>query len=166
MNISAILLAAGSSSRFGGDKLLHPLPDGTPIGVATARNLKAALKETLVVVRPGDERLVRLFSAEGMRVTVCDRAHLGMGASLAWGVSQCADADGWIVALAAPAYRGQRGHPVGFAQEFYQALMGLTGDAGARDIVAAHAQDLVLIDCDDPGILRDIDRREDLKRGS
>ena len=143
-----------------------------------------------MVVRPGDERLVRLFSAEGMRVTVCDRAHLGMGASLAWGVSQCDDADGWIVALAdmpylqsdtiravehallhgaalaAPVYRGQRGHPVGFAQEFYQALMGLTGDAGARDIVAAHAQDLVLIDCDDPGILRDIDRREDLKRGS
>ena len=41
-------------------------------------------------------------------------------------------------------------------------LLTLDGDAGARDIVAAHFNELTLIDCDDPGVLHDIDRREDL----
>ena len=186
MNIVGILLAAGSGSRFGGGKLLHRLADGTPIGVAAARNLETALQETLVVVRPGDERLAELLAAEGMRITVCDRAHLGMGTSLAWGVAQSPEAMGWIVALAdmpyirpdtiravahalqhgaslaAPVYRGQRGHPVGFARTYGSALMRLEGDAGARDIVAAHERELVLLECDDPGTLQDIDRPADV----
>ncbi|MHB1290933.1 MAG: NTP transferase domain-containing protein, partial [Sulfuricella sp.] len=37
--ITGILLAAGAGTRFGGDKLQFPLPDGTPIGVKAARNL-------------------------------------------------------------------------------------------------------------------------------
>jgi molybdenum cofactor cytidylyltransferase len=41
-------------------------------------------------------------------------------------------------------------------------LLALHGDAGARDIIAASDRALVLIECDDPGVLHDIDRREDL----
>lgn len=40
----------------------------------------------------------------------------------------------------------------------------LDGDAGARDIIAAHTGELVLIECDDPGVLHDIDQREDLTK--
>ena len=36
--IVGILLAAGAGTRFGGGKLLHPLPDGVPMGVASVRN--------------------------------------------------------------------------------------------------------------------------------
>ena len=43
-------------------------------------------------------------------------------------------------------------------------LAALGGDAGARDIIAAHKNELVLIECDDPGVLQDIDRREDLTK--
>ena len=188
MNISAILLAAGSGSRFGGDKLLHPLPDGTPIGVAAARNLLAAVPDVVAVVRPGDFPLADLLEQEGCRVTVCPHAARGMGASLAHGVGACRNADGWLVALAdmpsiksatvtlvvreleagrdliAPTYQGQRGHPVGFGKRFGAQLTALDGDAGARDIIAAHKGELTLIECDDPGILLDIDRRNDLKK--
>ena len=189
MNICAILLAAGSGSRFGGDKLLHPLPDGMPIGVAAARNLLAAVPDVVAVVRPGDFPLADLFEQEGCRVTVCPHAARGMGASLAHGVGVCRGADGWVVALAdmpsiksatiaaiareleagrnlvAPAYHGERGHPVGFGKRFAAQLLALDGDAGARDIVETHNGELMLVECDDPGILHDIDRRDDLQRG-
>ncbi len=187
MDISAILLAAGSGSRFGGDKLLHPLPDGTPIGVAAARNLLAAVPDVVAVVRPGDFPLADLLEQEGCYVTVCPHAARGMGASLAHGVAARRGADGWLVVLAdmplidsetvaaiareleagkhlvAPVFKGERGHPVGFGKRFAAQLLALDGDAGARDIIAAHISELALIACDDPGILRDIDRRDDLK---
>ncbi len=187
MDISAILLAAGSGSRFGGDKLLHPLPDGTPIGVAAARNLLAAVPDVVAVVRPGDFPLADLLEQEGCYVTVFPHAARGMGASLAHGVGARRGADGWLVALAdmpligsatiaaivreleagknlvAPVFKGERGHPVGFGKRFAAQLLALDGDAGAHDIIAAHKGELVLIACDDPGILRDIDRRDDLK---
>lgn len=187
MDICAILLAAGSGSRFGGDKLLHPLPDGTPIGVAAARNLLAVVPDVVAVVRPGDFPLADLLEQEGCSVTVCPDAARGMGASLAHGVSARRNADGWLVALAdmpsikgatiaaivreldagrdlvAPAYKGQRGHPVGFGKRFGAQLATLDGDSGARDVIAAYEAELTLIECDDPGVVNDIDRLEDLK---
>ena len=187
MNICAILLAAGSGSRFGGDKLLHPLPDGTPIGVAAARNLLAAVPDVVAVVRPGDFPLADLLEQEGCSVVVCPHAARGMGASLAHGVGARRNADGWLVALAdmpsiktatvaavvreleagrdlvAPIYQGQRGHPVGFGKRFGTQLAALDGDAGARDIIDAHKGELTLIECDDPGVQHDIDKRVDLE---
>jgi molybdenum cofactor cytidylyltransferase len=188
LNISAILLAAGSGSRFGGDKLLHPLADGTPIGVQAARNLLAVVPDVVAVVRPGDFPLADLLEQEGCEVTVCRDAARGMGASLAHGVAARRRADGWVIALAdmpsiksatiaavvreleagrdlvAPAFRGERGHPVGLGKRFAAQLLALSGDAGARDIVAAHRGELMLLECDDPGVMQDIDRRADLAK--
>jgi molybdenum cofactor cytidylyltransferase len=184
--IVGVLLAAGSGSRFGGDKLLHPLADGTPLGVAAARNMLAAGLPIVAVVKPGDELLGDLLQKEGCAVTVCAHAARGMGASLAHGVRAAQSAAGWVIALAdmplirsatikaiadalaadrelvAPAYRGQRGHPVGFGSRFRAQLLALDGDAGAREIIVVNRDNLVLIECDDAGVLRDIDRREDL----
>jgi molybdenum cofactor cytidylyltransferase len=188
LNISAILLAAGSGSRFGGDKLLHPLPDGVAIGAHAARNLIAAGLDVVAVVRPGDFPLADMFEQEGCHAVVCAHAARGMGASLAHGVGTRRNADGWIITLAdmpliksatiaaivheleagrhlvAPTYQGQRGHPVGLGKRFGAQLLALDGDAGARDIIAAHKDELVLVECDDPGILHDIDRREDVTK--
>ena len=53
MNIVAILLAAGSATRFGSDKLLHCLPHEVPMAVQAARHLRAVFEEKLfAVVRP------------------------------------------------------------------------------------------------------------------
>jgi molybdenum cofactor cytidylyltransferase len=188
LNISAILLAAGSGSRFGGDKLLHPLPDGTPIGVQAARNLLAAVPDVVAVVRPGDFPLGDLLEQEGCHVTFCPHAARGMGASLAHGVGARRVADGWLIALAdmpliksatiaavlremeagrdlvAPAFRGERGHPVGFGKRFAAQLLALDGDAGARDIMAAHKSELTLIECDDSAVVLDVDTRADMKK--
>jgi molybdenum cofactor cytidylyltransferase len=188
MRIAGILLAAGSGSRFGGDKLLAPLPDGTPIGVRSASNLAAVLPDTIAVVRPGDAALGRALAAAGVRVTACADAHTGMGASLAHAVGEAGVADGYVIALAdmpwisagtlrgvadalacgapivVPRYRGQRGHPVGFGAGYRDALLRLTGDAGARSILAA-ATGIRWLEVEDPGTLRDVDVPADLSEG-
>lgn len=187
-HISGILLAAGSGSRFGGDKLLHPLPDGVAIAAHAARNLLASGLNVTAVVRPGDFPLADMLEQEGCHVTVCQEAAQGMGASLAHAVRTERGAAGWVVALAdmprikpetirrvaaaiaagaaivAPSFQGTRGHPVAFAARFGHELAALTGDSGARALLEREREALVLIDCDDPGVLLDIDRRADLER--
>jgi molybdenum cofactor cytidylyltransferase len=186
VSLAGILLAGGASRRFGADKLLHPLPDGTPIAVASLRNLRAALPRVVAVIRPGADSLAQLLREGGAEVTVCDRADDGMGMTLAHAVGAARDASGWVVALAdmpfirpdtirrigarleggaalvAPRYAGERGHPVGFAGRFGPALVALTGDAGARDLLRAEAGALALLDLDDPGVVRDVDTPADL----
>jgi molybdenum cofactor cytidylyltransferase len=184
--IVGILLAAGASRRFGADKLSHSLPEGDLVAVRACRALLAGTDAVLAVVRPGNGELAARLQAEGAEVRICADAGLGMGASLAFGVRACPEAAGWLVALAdmpwiapatirqvadalrsgaliaAPCWQGQRGHPVGFSHVLGPNLTALNGDAGAKAVIQAHIEQLRLVDCDDPGVLRDIDTPEDL----
>ena len=85
-SIVGILLAAGSASRFGGDKLLAALADGNPIGAVSFRNLRTALQDVRVVVRAEDPALRALFERDSATVVECPDAHLGMSRSLVAGV--------------------------------------------------------------------------------
>jgi molybdenum cofactor cytidylyltransferase len=113
-----------------------------------------------------------------------------MGASLACGISACADADAWLIALAdmpfvlpgtiarvaaalrggaalaAPIFQGRRGHPVGLDRRFAPALLALTGDTGARTLLAQYDAQLIRVACDDPGVLRDVDTPADIAQRS
>ena len=187
MNVVAILLAAGSATRFGSDKLLHPLPHDVPIAVQAARHLRAVFEENVfVVVRPEAKELSDLFRREGCKVVVCEKAAEGMGASLACAVRAAGAADGYLVALgdmpfirastiaavrdtlaggallAAPYFRGRRGHPVGIAKVFRAELEAMKGDEGARRLLEAHPDKLIKIPVGDPGVIRDIDPPGDL----
>ena len=160
---------------------------GEYLGVLACRNLLAVVPQVVAVVRPDDAALAVALGAAGARIVRCANADAGMGASLACGVLATRDAAGWIVALgdmpwidpvtiarvagaiangaavAAPFHRGQRGHPVGFGPACFTALAVLTGDDGAKSVVAAHREGLTRIDVDDPGALADVDRPEDLE---
>lgn len=185
-HIVGILLAAGTGSRFGGEKLLHPMPDGVAIAAHAARNLIAAGLDVTAVVRPGDFPLADMLEQEGCVVTVCREAARGMGASLAHAVAAERGAEGWVVALAdmpkimpatiksvvaaleqgalmvAPQFQGQRGHPVGFGADLRNELLALDGDRGARAVLERHRDALRLIECDDSGVLYDVDRKPDI----
>ena len=150
------------------------------------RNLLAVMPRVVAVVRPDDAALAAALGAAGARIVRCANADDGMGASLACGVLATRDAAGWVVALgdmpwiapatiarvsaaieagaavAAPFHQGQRGHPVGFGAACLAALTALTGDDGAKSVVAAHRDRLARIDVDDAGALRDVDRPDDL----
>jgi len=185
LNVVALLLAAGSASRFGSDKLLHALPHSVPIAIQSARHLKKEIERVLAVVRPGSTELEKLLKTEGVETVVCERADNGMGESLACAVRACS-ADAYLVALAdmpfvrpssieavrdalkggaplvAPYFRARRGHPVGISAKFRAELEALTGDEGARALLSKHADQLRKIPVGDPGVLRDIDKPSDL----
>jgi molybdenum cofactor cytidylyltransferase len=180
-DIVGILLAAGNSSRFGSDKLLHPLADGTPMAIAAGRTLRRACARCVSVLRPEQQRLGELLMAEGYTVQYCSKAHQGMGRSLATAVQSEPEAAGWLVALAdmpfvhpvtaslvicalrggaslaAPFFQGRRGHPVGFSDAWFTQLASLQGHQGARDLLTKNAAAICQVPCDDPGIFTDID---------
>jgi molybdenum cofactor cytidylyltransferase len=182
-----ILLAAGTGSRFGSDKLRHPLPHGVVIAAQAARHLKAAVDHVVAVVRPGAQETAEALAAERCEVTFCALAGDGMGASLAWGVQQAGEAGGYLVALAdmpfirpssiaavrdaldagaalaAPYFRTRRGHPVGISGRYAAELRALAGDEGARRLLERDQALLVKVPVGDPGVIRDIDSPGDLQ---
>lgn len=184
MNIIGLLLAAGSATRFGSDKLRHRLPHGVPIAVQSARHLRSEVGRVVAVVR--DEDLKTLLEKEGCQAIVFPDAAEGMGASLACAARTAGRADGYLVALAdmpfirrtsiaavraalergaplaAPYFRSRRGHPVGIAGTFFEALVSLRGDEGARQLLVENETQLVKIPVGDPGVIRDIDTPGDL----
>jgi molybdenum cofactor cytidylyltransferase len=182
-----ILLAAGRSVRFGANKLLHHLPDGSPLGAVSARVLCGVLTQVVAVVRVGDDALAETLHSAGADIVVCPHADAGMGASLACGIGATRQAAGWVVgladmpclrpatihavvealkagaALAAPVLPdGHRGHPVGFAAEWGDALCALRGDQGARALLHRHADRLTPILTEDIGCLLDVDIPSDI----
>src|SRR5512143_139699 len=188
--IVGLLLAAGRGTRFGGDKLLARLGSGDfagePVSVVALRHLRLAVPEVVAVIRDDDRALAAELGANGAHIVRCPNADDGMGASLACGVQATANAKGWLVALAdmpwitpatiarvaaavadgallaAPFHAGERGHPVGFGAACYAELAALTGDEGAKSLIAAHRDRVTRIDVDDRGVLRDVDAPADL----
>jgi molybdenum cofactor cytidylyltransferase len=183
-----LLLCGGASARFGRDKLLEPMRDRRPMVEVCARTLVASVGRVLAVTRKGRADLRAILEAARCEVIETDRSLEGIGSSLAAGVEASADASGWIVALAdmpfieaatvravgaaieegavcaVPVDRasGRRGHPVGFSARLREELLAIRGDEGARAVIARHRDSLRVIAVDDPGILRDVDRPEDL----
>lgn len=184
--IQGILLAAGHGRRWtaaGGqdDKLLHRLPDGTPVVVAAAKALQAALPRSIAVVRPEAQAVADAIRACGLTVIWADPASSGMGENLAQAVRMSDQAGGWVVALgdmphvsldviqavtqalrdgqtlAAPFFKGQRGHPVGLGRVHREALWRLQGDTGAKALLSAHADQVHRVMVDDEGVLTDLD---------
>ena len=139
----------------------------------------------IAVVRPDDKLLAKLLEKEGFQIAYCPNANTGMGASLAFGVNAAQNSRGCLITLAdmpfiqpdtirrianliragapiaAPRHQSVRGHPVGFAREFFHDLAQLSGDRGAHPLLTAHAKRIELCDCEDPGIFTDINTRSD-----
>jgi molybdenum cofactor cytidylyltransferase len=187
---TVIVLAAGKGSRFaaGSHKLAAPFGESGVLATTLRHAIESRLHVVVVTTEPFAE-LARSNVAARDVVILSDLASaaqggFGMGHSIAAGVSLRPHASGWLVlpgdmprvqpaTLQAVAreldrhsvvyaqHGGLRGHPVGFAAELYSELVGLTGDEGARRLVARYPA--FAVELDDPGILIDIDTTEDLE---
>jgi len=186
-----ILLAAGQSSRFGRNKLLHPLTDNIPMLLLSAEKLVSVIADSVVVINSQLISLRSQLEQLGLHVVVNEQAEQGMGSSIACaihaGESVKPDTGGWLIMLAdmpyieagtiellakqleqgasivAPQYRQQRGHPVGFSRRYKHELLGLNQDTGARDILKKYHNKLHLLPVEDEGVLIDIDRPADIR---
>ncbi|HWV63362.1 MAG TPA: nucleotidyltransferase family protein [Oxalicibacterium sp.] len=186
------MLAAGFSRRFGAsDKLMHVLGDGTPVALKAAQNLLQALPLTIAAVRADNAALSNLLADAGVEVIHCAEHQRDMSDSLAAAIRHAANFseadDGFVIALgdmpyirpatiagvaaaladgaaiAMPIYRQQRGHPVAFSARCRTELENLCGDEGARAIVRRYQSEVSLLECDDAGILADIDTPTDVR---
>jgi molybdenum cofactor cytidylyltransferase len=189
MKLGGVLLAAGASSRFGGDKLLALVRD-QPLALHALRGLAAGVDAgpLVIVARVGDDALKDALALPDHAVWVenADAAR-GMATSLQTGIAALApDCDGAFVALAdmpsvdsatyaalakafqrddyavVPVYRGRRGNPVLLGRALFGLVATLSGDVGAKPLLAAYADKVREVMVDDPGILADVDTPRDL----
>ena len=149
--------------------------------VRTATRYAEVFANLFVVVGPGDDAAATLLSPVSCTVVVAEHARQGMGRSLAAGAGAARGHSHAFVGLAdmpfvecdtlrrlrslagpgrivRPMCRGQAGHPVGFAEDYFGALARLPGDQGAREVIAANRLALVTLWTQDTGVTRDIDR--------
>lgn len=98
-----VLLAAGLSERYGGDKRLAAITlngHTGPMLLTTIKQIQASGLPLWVVLRPGDEQWEKQLSQMGIDWGTCPEAALGMGHSLAFGVHATQQWQHWIIALA------------------------------------------------------------------
>jgi nicotine blue oxidoreductase len=188
--ISAIVLAAGAGSRFGGGKLLAPL-GGRPLIEATLLGLREApVDETIVVVGNEAEGLRGLCESYGVGFVENPNWAEGMATSVKKGLHACspdtraavvmladqpligAKAVGRLAAayeegasVAVATYGGERRNPALFAREVWPMLEEeLSGDEGARGFLRRHSELVTEVPCDDVADPTDVDTAEDLRR--
>ena len=186
---AALVLAAGSASRFGGGKLLAAF-QGRPLLHGALAAAQAAAPGAVTVVTGADAEAVaayvRGFDPKIRLVHAADHAE-GMAASLRAGIASLPpEIQAAFVFLgdmprvphavlgrlaaavvagapaAAPVFGGRRGNPVVLSQTLFTNVAALSGDVGARPILQALGARLALVDAPDDGVLFDVDERSDL----
>ena len=73
-------------------------------------------------------------------------------------VRTCVEAGRVVV----PVFNGRRGHPIGIPGGLRDGLLMMPPDRSLKDALAALGEELLLVDVNDEGVVRDVDRPEDL----
>ena len=185
----AIVLAAGSSRRFGLDKLLAKLGSKRVIErtLLTFRNA-AHVEDVLLVIPPGTRSRYAPLRSPTLHLVENPDPSAGMITSIRAGLeSGWAQERNFLITpgdvpfikseivermirvfvtrpckIVLPTYHGLGGHPGLFSQSLRNDFF-LHGDSsGAREVIFRHQRDLVRVNVQDPDICFDIDRPDDL----
>jgi len=189
-NIAAVILAAGRSTRMGGpNKLLAEL-NGKPL-VRIAAEQAIASKASDVIVVTGHQAAEVEKALAGLKVKFVRNPDFaaGIASSVKAGIAAVPqEADGAVVCLGdmplieanlidrlidafapdrgqlivAPVSGNRRGNPVLWSRRFFDELMTLDGDIGARHLIAKHSEAVAEIAVEGHGAFLDIDTPEAL----
>jgi molybdenum cofactor cytidylyltransferase len=190
-NVVAIILAAGRSTRMGGpNKLLAELEGKKLVRIATEHALASKASGVIVVTgHQGDLVEQALVGLDVKFVRNQDFA-AGLASSVKAGIAAVpADADGAVICLGdmpqidaglidrliddfaadrghlivVPVAEGRRGNPVLWSRRFFQELMTLDGDVGARHLIARHSEAVAEVAVEGDGAFLDIDTPQALE---
>jgi molybdenum cofactor cytidylyltransferase len=195
-HVSAVVLAAGRSTRMGGpNKLLAELNGQKLVRIVTEQALASKAKDVIVVTGHQAELVEKALA--GLNVTFVRNPDFagGLAGSVKAGISAVpAGADGAVICLgdmpmisaglidhliegfapdrgnliAVPVSDGRRGNPVLWSRRFFNELMTLDGDVGARHLIAKHSEAVAEVPVEGDGAFLDIDTPqalEDARRG-
>jgi molybdenum cofactor cytidylyltransferase len=185
--IAAIILAAGRSSRMGRNKLLLDL-DGKPILChAVDRALGAGLSEIVVVSGHQASKVRAALGERPVKVIEAREHRLGMSASLKAGIRALHPKTEAVLvmlgdmpqvsapliqrliaaynplegrSIVVPTVDGKRGNPVLFDRRYFQEMLALEGDVGARHLIGAHDDQVAELAVDDAAVFTDVDTPE------
>jgi len=178
--IAVILEAAGNSTRFGSNKLLHIMDDGRPMIASIFDAVRPLDVYKKILVTQYDD-IAEM--AAGFDVVMNDRPDLGISRSMQLGLAAAGDADAYMfcvcdqpglststikklieaykkgtAGIVSLAWQGKMCNPKIFSSRYREELMRLSGDTGGRQIIAAHKDDLLLIEAESEDEVKDIDR--------
>lgn len=186
--VAGVVLAAGTSSRFGDANKLLAEVDGAPIVAhATETLLDADLDPVVVVTGHEADAVAAAVDVHDVIVVENPDYATGQSSSVRVGVDALPDdVDAVVVALGdmptvdpasvrrlvaayeagsgtalAAGVHGERGNPVLFDRQYFPALTALDGDVGARGVLLESA-DAAIVETGDPGVRRDVDHPDDL----
>src|SRR6478735_8540378 len=189
-NTAIIILAAGKAERFGSIKQLLHFNNKTLLQHAVDEALNACAVPVIVVTGANADVVSNELDKEKLLIVFNDKWEEGMASGIAAGlvaaINYNNDLENVIIAvcdqpfisstlfkelyqtrqqgiqhIAASAYAGTVGTPALFTQKYFDALLSLKGDEGAKKIVTANADDVATIDFPQGAI--DIDTQQDYK---
>ncbi|WP_349672861.1 nucleotidyltransferase family protein [Lacrimispora sp.] len=188
MNMTLILLAAGDSVRFNGNKLLYEI-NGTPMYryiIEEIDQLPKDLFSRKLIVTQYDE-IMEYMKESGYKIIVNRDSRLGISHSIHLALKELehentdflfavcdqpyvksatieALVNGFYEnkkGLACLCFKGEPGNPAIFAGGYRRELMELTGDRGGKKIIRAHPSDVFLLEAESAAELKDIDKMSD-----
>ena len=185
--VSAVILAAGASTRMGRPKLAIPVR-GTPmIRRVAAAALASRCSEAIIVLGTHADLYRSLLDGLAVRIVETRDPTEGMASSIRAGIEAVSpDASGAVILLAdqpfvtaevidrligavaddrrrivASEHRGVACPPAYFPRRFFPELLALEGDRGARSVIQAHPGESVLVPLPEP-CAADVDTSADL----
>jgi molybdenum cofactor cytidylyltransferase len=184
-HVSAVVLAAGMATRMGAVKQLLPFRGKTVLEQVLDTLRASEVQEIVVVLGFAADAIRARVPLHGINIVTNDAYREGMASSLRTGISAVdpAAAAALIVLadqplvqtstinrliagrdspIAIPVYNGMRGNPVLIGRSLFPEVLQLSGDTGCRALFSAHAERILRVPVEDPGILIDFDTKQDL----
>ena len=186
-NSWAIILAAGSSRRMGSQKLLLPFGQSTLIETVIDNVIASAVDHVMVVLGPDQEEIMQVIGKRPVQFCHNREHEKGMLSSIICGIRALpADAlsaliflgdqpgipptvtnriihtyNEELIGIVIPVYEHRRGHPLLVDMKYRKEVEKLDLEKGLRALRHQFPQDVLEVEVDEPGILLDIDTRED-----
>lgn len=186
MKINLILLAAGNSIRFQGNKLLTIVNNKPMYMNAIEKVLKVSFNKIILVTQY--KEIKEALLEQPIEIIMNKNSELGISYSIKLGIQIDMKADAYMFMvcdqpfisllsierlidrfiksnkeIACVECKGRLGNPTIFSKKYINELMSLQGDIGGKSIIKKHLDDLEKVDIIDEIELMDIDTKEELK---